>query len=121
MTLNDSVKNGWRTAEEAQSIMDNTTEKGVLSYASDRFKRGEIIDGQDFIDDFRSGSVDSEIPTEYFGTNRDKVADRMEYLLDTEKRYLKNKASTKAKFDNDEAKALTKVLELKQLLTQAKE
>ena len=101
-TLKDSVANGWETKESAQKIMDKSTERGVLDYAKDRFSTGEPIEAQEFINKFREGSVDGEIPTEFFDIDREKVADRMEYLLDTEikKRDATAKAQQKENVEN---------------------
>jgi len=101
-TLGDAVKNKWETPESAQAILDKTTEAGILNYARDRFTRGETIDSKDFIDKFREGSSESEIPTDFFNVDREKIADRMEYLLETEikKRDVTQKAEIKQNKEN---------------------
>lgn len=101
-TLEDAINNGWETKESAQLRLDKTTEAGILDYAQDRFTRGEAIDSKEFIDKFRNGTADSEIPTDFFNVDREKVANRMEYLLDTEvkKRDVTEKAAIKENKEN---------------------
>jgi len=101
-TLEDSIKNGWDTEESAQLTLDKATEQGILDYSRDVFARGEVVDAQDFIDKFREGSAGSLIPTDFFNVDREKIADRMEYLLDTEiqKRDTTQKAMVKQNKEN---------------------
>jgi len=101
-TLEDGVKNGWMNEEDATMIRLEVSEKGVLAYAKDRIALMETIDAQKFIDDFREGN--SEMPTEFLYVDTEKVADRMEYLLDRETRKRDNAIKAKAAKDYDDVK-----------------
>ncbi len=103
VSLEDRVKNGWGNKEEAQLQIDKATENGILSYARDRFARGEVLDGQDFIDKFRKGDPSSEVPSDFFNIDRNKVADRMEYLLETEQKNLDLKAKADEAYTKEQA------------------
>ena len=101
-TLQSGVKEGWINKEDAQLAISETTEKGVLAYAKDRISMMEEVDAREFIQDFREGNVNNQIPEQFLEVDKEKVASRMEYLLDREvrKRDVANKTQEKQDFES---------------------
>ena len=110
-TLMNGMSNGWTNDKEAELIMMKATENGILAYAKDRIAMLEPVEAQKFIDDFRSGSYEKEIPTEFYSVDAPKLAERMEYLLEKEIRIRDTRQKASDKQDYEDVKDVIYLLD----------